>query len=111
MIGFIYVGVWVSWRLVEIAIVPLDGGGVNLLEKRCFDVLKKQKYAFFENRFFRQFNQAGQSFFTLLRNHYELVFIPVFMNSLAVVISFAIFYRQQPEFAFYFLLWVGLFIT
>jgi ATP-binding cassette, subfamily B, bacterial len=34
-----------------------------------------------------------------------------FMNSLAVVISFAIFYRQQREFAFYFLIWVCLFVT
>ncbi|MFZ2168595.1 MAG: ABC transporter ATP-binding protein, partial [Methylococcaceae bacterium] len=48
LIGFIYAGIWLSWRLLEVAIVPLDGGGVNLLEKRCFDVLKKQKYAFFE---------------------------------------------------------------
>ncbi|MDD1633774.1 MAG: ABC transporter ATP-binding protein/permease, partial [Methylococcaceae bacterium] len=34
-----------------------------------------------------------------------------FMNSLAVVISFVIFYQQQPEFAFYFLIWVSLFIA
>ena len=111
MIGFIYAGVWVSWRLLEIAIVPLDGGGVNLLEKRCFDVLKKQKYAFFENRFsgslIKQANRFSRSFEIIM----DWFLFQFFMNSLAVVISFAIFYRQQPEFAFYFLLWVGLFIT
>ena len=50
-LAFIYSGIWISWRLLEIAIVPLDGGGINLLEKRCFEVLKKQKHIFFENRF------------------------------------------------------------
>ncbi|MDD5322379.1 MAG: ABC transporter ATP-binding protein [Methylococcales bacterium] len=34
-----------------------------------------------------------------------------FMNVLAVTISFVIFYRQQREFAFYFLIWICLFIT
>ena len=110
-IGFIYAGVWVSWRLLEIAIVPLDGGGINLLEKRCFDVLKKQKYAFFENRFsgslIKQANRFSRSFETIM----DWFLFQFFMNSLAVVISFAIFYQQQREFAFYFLLWVCLFIT
>jgi ATP-binding cassette, subfamily B, bacterial len=110
-IGFIYAGVWVSWRLLEIAIVPLDGGGINLLEKRCFDVLKKQKYAFFENRFsgslIKQANRFSRSFETIM----DWFLFQFFMNSLAVIISFAIFYQQQREFAFYFLLWVSLFIT
>ena len=110
-IGFIYAGVWVSWRLLEIAIVPLDGGGINLLEKRCFDVLKKQKYTFFENRFsgslIKQANRFSRSFETIM----DWFLFQFFMNSLAVVISFAIFYQQQREFAFYFLLWVCLFIT
>ena len=110
-IGFIYAGIWVSWRLLEIAIVPLDGGGVNLLEKRCFDVLTKQKYVFFENSFsgslIKQANRFSRSFEIIM----DWFLFQFFMNSLAVVISFAIFYRQQPEFAFYFLIWVGLFIT
>jgi len=101
----------VSWRLLEIAIVPLDGGGVNLLEKRCFDVLKKQKYVFFENSFagslIKQANRFSRSFETIM----DWFLFQFFMNVLAVVISFAIFYRQQREFAFYFLIWVGLFIT
>ena len=36
----IYGGIWLSWRLLEVAIIPLDGGGINLLDKRCFDVLR-----------------------------------------------------------------------
>ncbi|MFA5922062.1 MAG: ABC transporter ATP-binding protein [Methylococcaceae bacterium] len=110
-IGFIYAGIWVSWRLLEIAIVPLDAGGVNLLEKRCFDVLKKQKYVFFENSFsgslIKQANRFSRSFEIIM----DWFLFQFFMNSLAVVISFVIFYRQQREFAFYFLIWVCLFIT
>ncbi len=110
-IAFIYAGVWMSWRLLEIAIVPLDGGGVNLLEKRCFDVLKKQKYVFFENSFsgslIKQANRFSRSFEIIM----DWFLFQFFMNSLAVVISFVIFYRQQHEFAFYFLIWVCLFIT
>ncbi len=110
-IGFIYAGIWLSWRLLEVAIVPLDGGGVNLLEKRCFDVLKKQKYAFFENSFsgslIKQANRFSRSFEIIM----DWFLFQFFMNILAVTISFVIFYRQQREFAFYFLIWICLFIT
>jgi ATP-binding cassette subfamily B protein len=109
-IVFIYTGVWFSWRLLEIAIIPLDGGGINLLEKRCFDVLKKQKYAFFENSFsgslIKQANRFSRSFETIM----DWFLFQFFMNIVAVIISFTIFYQQQPEFAYYFLLWVSLFI-
>ncbi|MFA5983399.1 MAG: ABC transporter ATP-binding protein [Methylococcaceae bacterium] len=110
-IALIYGGVWLSWRLVEIAIVPIQGGGVNQLEKRCFDVLKKQKYAFFENSFsgslIKQANRFSRSFETIM----DWVFFQFIMNILAVSISFVIFYQQQPEFAMYFLLWVALFVS
>lgn len=46
-----YIGIWFSWRLLELGIIPLEAGGINLLEKRCFEVLKNQQYDFFENRF------------------------------------------------------------
>ncbi|MEI6068906.1 MAG: ABC transporter ATP-binding protein [Methylococcaceae bacterium] len=111
VIACIYAGIWLSWRLLEIAIIPLDGGGINLLEKRCFDVLKKQKYAFFENSFsgslIKQANRFSRSFETIM----DWFLFQFFMNILAIIISFTIFYRQQQEFAFYFLAWVSLFIT
>ncbi len=110
-IAFIYAGVWISWRLLEIAIIPLDGGGINLLEKRCFDVLKKQKYAFFENSFsgslIKQANRFSRSFETIM----DWFLFQFYMNILAVIISFTIFYQQQREFAYYFLIWVSIFIT
>ena len=110
-IAFIYAGVWVSWRVLEIAIIPLDGGGINLLEKRCFDVLKKQKYAFFENSFsgslIKQANRFSRSFETIM----DWFLFQFYMNILAIIISFTIFYQQQPEFAYYFLIWISIFIT
>ena len=62
-LGFVYAGIWLSWRFLELAIVPLDGGGVNLLEKRCFDVLKKQKTTFFENSFSGSLIKQANRFF------------------------------------------------
>ncbi|TAK61548.1 ABC transporter ATP-binding protein [Methylobacter sp.] len=110
-VGLIYAGIWLSWRLLEIAIVPLDGGGVNLLEKRCFEVLKKQKYVFFENSFsgslIKQANRFSRSFEIIM----DWFLFQFFMNIVAVGIAFTIFYRQQQEFACYFLIWVMLFIT
>ncbi|MFZ2405366.1 MAG: ABC transporter ATP-binding protein [Methylobacter sp.] len=110
-VGMIYAGIWLSWRVFEIAIVPLDGGGVNLLEKRCFEVLKKQKTIFFENSFsgslIKQANRFSRSFETIM----DWFLFQFFMNIVAVGIAFSIFYRQQPEFACYFLLWVVLFVS
>lgn len=106
----LYLGIWLSWRVLEFAIIPLDGGGVNLLEKRCFDVLKNQKTSFFENRLsgslIKQANRFSRSF-EIIMDWFLFQFV---MNSLAVTISFAIFYQQQPEFAFYFMVWVVLFV-
>lgn len=65
LIAITYAGVWLSWRLMDITIVPLSGG-VNLMEKRCFDVLKQQKYVFFESSFsgslIRQANRFAHSY-------------------------------------------------
>lgn len=109
-VALLYAGIWLSWRFLEVAIIPLDGGGVNLLEKRCFEVLKKQKYGFFENQFSGSLvKQAGR-----FSRSFEIVMdwflFQLYQNSLAVIVAFVIFYQQQPEFAFYFLLWVAVFV-
>lgn len=107
----VYASIWLSWRFLELSIVPLDGGGVNLLEKRCFDVLKRQKYTFFENRFsgslIKQANRFSRSFEIIM----DWFLFQFYMNLLTIGISFAIFYRHQREFALYFLAWVGLILT
>jgi ATP-binding cassette, subfamily B, bacterial len=110
-LALVFAGIWVSWRFLELAIVPLDGGGVNLLEKRCFDVLKKQKTAFFENNFsgslIKQANRFSRSFEIIM----DWFLFQLYMNLLAISISFSIFYQHQRQFALYFLAWVALLIT
>ena len=106
----IYGGIWLCWRLLELSIVPLDGGGVNLLEKRCFDILKKQKYIFYENNFsgslIKQANRFSRSFEIIM----DWFLFQFYINLLAITISFVIFYRHQPQFALYFLIWTAVFI-
>ena len=111
LIAMLYGGVWLSWRVLEIGIIPLDGGGVNLLEKRCFDVLKKQKYTFFEDNFsgslIKQANRFSRSFEIIM----DWGLFQLFQNALAIMLAFVIFYQQQPEFALYFLAWVVVYLT
>jgi ATP-binding cassette subfamily B protein len=110
MITVLYAGVWLSWRILEIGIIPVDGGGVNLLEKRCFNVLKKQKFVFFENSFsgslIKQANRFSRSFEIIM----DWCLFQLFQNILVIVIAFILFYQQQPEFAFYFLAWVVVYL-
>ncbi len=110
MIAVFYAGIWLSWRVLEIGIVPVDGGGVNLLEKRCFDVLKKQQYIFFENSFsgslIKQANRFSRSFEIIM----DWCLFQLFQNILAIGIAFILFYQQQPVFALYFLAWVVVYL-
>ena len=111
MIALFYGGIWLSWRFLEVGIIPLDGGGVNILEKRCFDVLQKQKYDFFENSFsgslIKQANRFSRSFEIIM----DWFLFQFFQNVLAIIIAFVIFYYQQKEFAIYFLIWVIMFVS
>jgi ATP-binding cassette, subfamily B, bacterial len=111
MIMLFYAGVWLSWRVLEIGIVPVDGGGVNLLEKRCFDILKQQKFLFFENSFsgslIKQAGRFSRSFEIIM----DWCLFQLYQNVLAIIIAFIIFYQQQPEFALYFLVWVAVYLS
>lgn len=96
MVVVFYIGIWFSWRVLEVGIIPVDGGGVNLLEKRCFDVLKRQKFDFFENNFSGSLiKQAGR-----FSRAYEVImdwFIFQFVqNILSILIAFVIFYQHYP---------------
>jgi ATP-binding cassette subfamily B protein len=106
-----YVGIWCSWRVLEVGIIPLEAGGIALLEKRCFAVLKNQQYDFFENQFsgslVKQANRFSRAFETIM----DWFLFQFYANILAITISFIIFFQQQPEFAYYFLIWVVMFIS
>lgn len=111
MVFLFYVGIWLSWRVLEVGIIPLDGGGVNLLEKRCFDVLKQQKFDFFENNFsgslIKQAGRFSRSYETIM-DWFVFQFV---QNIFAITIAFAIFYQYYPTFAVYFMIWIVVFIA
>ena len=110
-IALFFVMTWLAWRALELGIIPVDGGGVALLEKRCFEVLLKQNYTFFEDSFSGSLIKQAHRFSHAFEAIMDWFFFHFFQNVLAIIISFIIFYQQQPLFAFYFLLWVALFIT
>lgn len=111
MIALFFAGIWISWRLLEVGIIPLDGGGMNSLEKRCFEVLQKQTYNFFENNYsgslIKQANRFVRSFETIM----DWFLFQFFYNILAIIVSFTLFFGEHREFALYFLAWVIVFIT
>ena len=106
-----FVMTWFAWRLLEIGIIPVDGGGVALLEKRCFEVLLKQNYTFFEDSFSGSLIKQAHRFAHAFESIMDWFFFHFFQNVIAIIMSFIIFYQQQPLFAFYFAIWVVLFIT
>lgn len=110
MIALSYAGMWLSWRILEIGIIPVDGGGVNLLEKRCFEVLKQQKYTFFENSFSGSLIKQAARFSRSFEIIMDWCLFHLFQNILAITIAFVLFYQQQPTFAFYFLAWVAVYL-
>ena len=111
MIVLFYAGIWLSWRVLEVGIIPVDDGGVTLLNKRCFAVLKRQKYNFFENNFSGSLIKQSSRF----SRAYEVImdwFIFQFaQNIIGISIAFILFYQHYPEFAYYFLIWVVAFIA
>lgn len=109
-IMIIYGCIWVSWRILEFAIIPFESGGINILEKRIFGVLMQQKHYFFENQFSGSLIKQSGRFVKAFESIMDWLLFQFFQNVLFVTVSFVIFYQQQPVFAFYFLLWVVLFI-
>ncbi len=111
MVVMFYAGIWLSWRVLEVGIIPVDDGGVCSLNKRCFAVLKQQKFGFFENNFSGSLIKQASRF----SRAYEVImdwFIFQFVqNILGISIAFVLFYQHYPEFAYYFLIWVIAFIT
>ncbi len=111
MVVLFYAGIWLSWRVLEIGIVPVDGGGMRLLNKRCFAILKRQKFLYFENNFSGSLIKQASRF----SRSYEVVMdwfiFQLVQNVLSISIAFVLFYQHYPEFAYYFLIWVIGFIS
>ena len=111
LIVLFYAGIWLSWRVLEVGIIPIDAGGVRHLEKQSFDILIQQKFDFFENNFSGSLIKQASRF----SRAYEVImdwFLFQFMqNLIGIAIAFVLFYQHYPEFAYYFLMWVVVFIA
>lgn len=110
-LGAIFGSVWVSWRLVEFGMIPLEAGGLNILDKRCFEVLLKQRYTFFESNFSGSLVKQANRFVRAYETIVDWMIFQLFSNLLSITLAFVIFWYQQPEFAWYFLIWAVIFIT
>ena len=111
MILLFYAGIWVSWRVLEVGIIPIDDGGVCLLNKRCFAVLKQQKYDFFENSFSGSLIKQASRFSRAYETIMDWFIFQLMQNLIGVSFAFVLFYQHYPEFAYYFLIWVIAYIS
>lgn len=106
MVVLFYAGIWTSWRIVEIGIIPVEDGGNRLLNKQCFAILKKQKFHFFENNFsgslIKQASRFTRSYETIM----DWFIFQLVMNVIGITFAFYLFYQHYPDFAYYFLIWV-----
>ncbi len=109
-VGLAYLGVWLGWRIIEIALLPVEAGGLRMLDKRCFDVLLAQRYTFFENSFSGSLVKQANRFIKAYESIFDWLFFELIYNLLSLSIAFVIFWSQQPEFALYFLAWAIVFI-
>lgn len=101
---------WLGWRAVELGMILFQSWGLRQLDKRCFDVLVQQRYAFFENNFAGSLVKQANRFIKAFETVIDWLMFEFYGNLLQIAIAFVIFYQQQPTFALYFLLWVILFL-
>ncbi|HIP94645.1 MAG TPA: ABC transporter ATP-binding protein, partial [Leucothrix sp.] len=111
MVLLFYAGIWTSWRVLEVGIVPVDDGGVCLLNKRCFTVLKQQKYDFFENSFSGSLIKQASRFSRAYETIMDWFIFQLMQNIIGVSFAFVLFYQHYPEFAYYFLIWIIAYIS
>ncbi|EIJ33491.1 ABC transporter ATP-binding protein [Thiothrix nivea] len=110
MIALMYAGIWLSWRALELGMIMFQSWGLNLLDKRCFEVLVRQRYHFFENNFAGSLVKQANRFIKAFETVIDWLIFQFYGSLLMITLSFIIFYQQQPRFALYFLIWVVIFI-
>ncbi len=109
-IAFTYGMIWLSWRALELGMIMFQSWGLNKLDKRCFDVLVKQRQHFFENNFAGSLVKQANRFIKAFETIIDWLIFQFYGNLLRIALAFIIFYQQQPEFALYFLIWVVIFL-
>ncbi len=110
-VGLAFLGIWLAWRLIEFSILSVEAGGMNTLDKRCFEVFLQQRYTFFENSFSGSLVKQANRFIKAYEDIFDWIFFELLFNIFSLSIAFFIFWSQQPVFAIYFLLWATVFIV
>lgn len=103
--------IWLTWRVIEFSILPFEAGGLNLLEKRVFSVLIKQKHTFFENNFSGSLIKQAGRFVSSFEVIMDWLFFQLIQKIFAITAAFIIFYQLSITFAMYFLTWVVIFMS
>ena len=105
-----FMGIWFGWRVVELGMIPLIADGLRILAERCFTVFQQQRYVFFQDQFsgslVKQAHRFAQAYETII----DWFLFSFLMNLIAIIASFVIFYQQETKFAYYFLIWIVIFI-
>ena len=109
-IAMTYGVIWLSWRALELGMIMFQSWGLNKLDKRCFDVLIKQRAHFFENNFAGSLVKQANRFIKAFETIIDWMIFQFYGNMLQITLAFIIFYQQQPTFALYFLIWVAIFL-
>lgn len=109
-VAALHVAIWLSWRILEFGIIPLEAAGIRHLEQRCYKALLQQRYSFFENNFAGSLVKQANRFINAFETIVDWFLFQLLNNLLAIIIAFIIFFQQQPEFALYFLGWCVLFL-
>jgi len=106
-----FTGIWLGWRVAELGMIALIADGLRILAERCFTIFQQQRYVFFQNQFsgslVKQAHRFAQAYETIV----DWFLFSFLMNSLAIIASFVIFYQQEREFAYYFLVWIVIFVS
>ena len=111
MVLLFYAGIWLSWRVLEVGIIPVEDGGICSLNKRSFAVLKQQKYNFFENSFSGSLIKQAGRFSRAYEAILDWFVFQLMQNVIGISFAFVLFYQHYPEFAYYFLIWVIVYIA
>ncbi|WP_020560040.1 ABC transporter ATP-binding protein [Thiofilum flexile] len=110
-LALLFGAMWLVWRALEFGIIPLEAGGIRYLDTFCFETLLKQKYRFFEDNFSGSLVKQATRYIRSFENITDWFIFQLYSKVLAIIIAFIIFYQQDPHFAFYFSIWVLLFVS
>jgi ATP-binding cassette subfamily B protein len=109
VLTFYYAGLWLGWRFFEFFILKLENDGMCDLDKKCFDILKRQKYEFFQNNFAGSLNRQASRFVSGFETFVDWLIFHFFQNIVLLSVSFYLLYVNQKELLLWVIIWLFIF--